>query len=150
MRGWNRCGFLALVAFALAACSPNAATQIQKLAPIAALPKPTLPPWISSISPISQAQTLAQIRVIFAKPVAPVEALEGDGPQNVLSHVRVEPGLKGRFVLLTPKMIGFVAEEALPIGSRVRITLTSGLADLAGDRLNSDLAWTFETAPLEF
>ncbi len=150
MRGRNRCRFLALAAFALAACSPNAPTQNQKLAPIAALPKPILPAWVSSISPTSQAQALAQIRVIFAKPVAPVEALQGDGPKNVLSHVRIDPALRGRFVLLTPRMIGFVAEEALPIGSRVRVTLTHGLADLAGDRLSSDLAWTFETAPLEF
>lgn len=152
MRDRNRLLSFALVAFALAACSPNAPQSpgTVKLSPVDALPKPSLPPWIASISPTGRAQSLAQIRVIFAKPVAPVEALEGDGPKNVLSHMRIEPELKGRFVLLTPKMAGFVAEEALPVGARVRVTLTSGLSDLAGDALSSDLAWTFETAPLAF
>ncbi len=151
MRGWNRCGFLALAAFAFAACSSNApTTQSEKLARVAPVAKPALPAWISSISPTSRAQSLAQIRVIFSTPVAPLAALEGDGPQNVLAHVRIEPALKGRFVLFTPTMIGFVAEEALPVATRVRVTLTSGLADLAGDRLTSEIAWTFETAPLEF
>jgi uncharacterized protein YfaS (alpha-2-macroglobulin family) len=47
-------------------------------------------------------------------------------------------------------MIGFVPDQALPVGTRVRITLTAGLRDLAGDALDNDLAWTFETAPLQF
>ena len=46
-------------------------------------------------------------------------------------------------------MIGFVAEQALPVGTRIRVTLTSGLRDLDGDTLPHDLAWSFETAPLE-
>lgn len=110
----------------------------------------SLPPWIASISPQTQAQSLAQIRVIFRKPITRVESLEGDGPQEVLSHLRVEPALDGRFVVLTPRMIGFVAGHALPVASRVRVTLTSGLRDLDGDTLERDLAWTFETKPLVF
>ncbi len=94
-------------------------------------------------------QSLAQIRIIFAKPVTKIEALSGDGPREVLDHVRIEPALKGRFSVLTPRMIGFVAEQALPIGTRVRVTLTAGLRNLDGDALPNDLAWTFETAPLE-
>lgn len=47
-------------------------------------------------------------------------------------------------------MIGFVGDQALPIGTRVRVTLTAGLHDLAGDVLAHDLAWTFETDPLQF
>jgi alpha-2-macroglobulin len=120
-----------------------------KLAAVAPLAKPSLPPWILSISPTGNAESLAQIRVIFAKPVTKVEALSGDGPRDVLSHALVEPALKGHFTVLTPRMIGFVAEQALPIGTRVRITLTAGLRDLDGDSLEKDLAWTFETAPLK-
>ena len=47
-------------------------------------------------------------------------------------------------------MIGFVADQALPIGTRVRITLAAGLRDLDGDALDRDLAWTFETEPVAF
>ncbi|HET9030977.1 MAG TPA: Ig-like domain-containing protein, partial [Candidatus Aquilonibacter sp.] len=152
MRGRIRPLFVMVAALVATACSPNAPSTPTpvKLAPVAPLPRPSLPAWIAAISPTARAQSLAQIRVIFAKPVSPVESLEGDGPRNVLSHFTIEPALRGRFVLFTPKMVGFVAEEALPVATRVRVTLTKGLADLAGDRLESDVAWTFETAPLAF
>lgn len=118
------------------------------LAPVQAVPVPSLPAWIASISPTSRATTLSQIRVIFARPVTTVGALEGSGPADVLSHLRVAPALRGSFVVLTPRMIGFVPEQALPVGTRVRVTLVAGLRDLSGDILRNDLAWTFETAPL--
>ncbi|HMF27425.1 MAG TPA: Ig-like domain-containing protein, partial [Candidatus Cybelea sp.] len=138
----------AIAAVAVASC--GAPGNVPKLGPVSALPSPSLPPWITSISPTGKADTLAQIRVVFAKPVTPVEALSGAGPQSVLSHVRIDPALQGHFTVLTPRMIGFVPDQALPIGTRVRITLTAGLRNLAGDALDRDLAWTFETAPLEF
>jgi uncharacterized protein YfaS (alpha-2-macroglobulin family) len=140
---------LALCVLVAAACSTQAPPPPKPVA-VAALPKPTLPPWILSISPTSNAQSLAQIRVIFNKPVTKVEALSGDGPRDVLSHLAIEPALKGRFTVLTPRMIGFVAEQALPVGMRVRVTLTAGLRDLDGDVLNRDLAWTFATEALAF
>lgn len=99
---------------------------------------------------MGNAASLAQIRVIFAKPVTKVEALSGVGPQSVLGHFAIAPALRGHFVVLTPRMVGFVAEQALPLGTRVRVTLTSGLRDLAGDALSGDLAWTFETDPIGF
>ncbi len=129
---------------AVAACA-GGSPKVPALAPVAALPKPALPPWILSISPTQRAQTLAQIRVIFRRPVTAVEALSGAGPREVLDHFQIEPQLGGRFVVLTPRMVGYVAQRALPIGTRVRITLTAGLHDLAGDALQHDLAWTFET-----
>ncbi|HEY1869311.1 MAG TPA: Ig-like domain-containing protein [Candidatus Cybelea sp.] len=139
----------AIAAVAVASCGAPG-SNVPKLGPVSVLPNPSLPPWIASISPTGTADTLAQIRVVFAKPVTPVEALASAGTQGVLSHVRIDPALQGHFTLLTPRMIGFVPDQALPIGTRVRITLTSGLRDLAGDALGQDLAWTFETAPLEF
>ncbi len=119
-------------------------------ASVAALPKPSLPPWIASISPSGTAENLAQIRIVFAKPVTPVEALSGTGPSEVLQHVTIAPPLQGHFTVLTPRMIAFVADQALPIGTRVRITLRAGLRDLAGETLDRDLAWTFQTASLSF
>jgi alpha-2-macroglobulin len=138
-----------LAAAAVAACGAPAPSG-NRLAPVEALSQPQLPAWIASISPTGKADTLAQVRIIFAKPVVPVTALSGPGPQDVVSKVSIEPALRGHFVVLTPKMIGFVAEQALPIGTRVRITLGAGLRDLAGDALQNDLAWTFETKPLAF
>jgi uncharacterized protein YfaS (alpha-2-macroglobulin family) len=138
--------FVAVAAAAIASCAapgPGA-----KLAAVAALPKPSPPPWIASVSPVGKADTLAQIRVIFAKPVTAVEALSGDGPRDVLSHVSIAPALAGHFTVLTPRMIGFVADQALPIGTRVRVTLSAGLRDLAGDALDHDVSWTFETDAL--
>jgi uncharacterized protein YfaS (alpha-2-macroglobulin family) len=144
-------GFCTLAAAALAIVSCGGpATGGAKLAAVGALANPSLPPWIASISPTGNAETLAQIRVIFAKPVAPVEGLSGAGTAEVLRHVAIAPALRGHFTLLTPRMVGFVAEQALPIGTRVQVTLRSGLSDLAGDSLRDDLAWTFETSPLTF
>ncbi len=141
---------VALVAAAagVAACNQNAPAPA-KLSPVAALAKPALPVWIASISPAGKAESLAQIRVIFAKPVAKVEALSGAGPADVLSHFSLDPPLKGKFSLLTPRMVGFVAEQSLPIGTRVAVKVSAGLHDLDGDTLADDLAWTFETDPLE-
>lgn len=139
-----------VVAAIVAVASCNGQGGPAKLAPVAAAPTPSLPPWIASISPTRTAQTLAQVRVIFAKPVAAVAALSGDGARSVLDRVAVEPPLAGHFTLLTPRMIGFVADRALPIGARVRITLRAGLRDLDGDSLPSDLAWSFETESLAF
>ena len=141
--------FAVVAAAAVAACG-GPAPSARRLAAVAPLPQPSLPAWIASISPTGKAENLAQIRVIFAKAVAPVTALSGLGPRAVLSHVSIEPALAGHFTLLTPRMIGFVADQALPIGTRVKVRLGAGLRDLAGDTLSHELAWTFETAPLEF
>ncbi|MFY9719404.1 MAG: hypothetical protein WAK16_07145, partial [Candidatus Cybelea sp.] len=105
---------IAIVALASCTGTPN----VPSLTPVAAEPKPSLPPWILSISPTQRAQTLAQIRVIFRKPVTAVEALSGAGPRDVLERFKIEPRLGGRFVVLTPRMVGFVADRALPIGTR--------------------------------
>jgi alpha-2-macroglobulin len=144
--GWGLVG----VALFAAACSSGSKPGAP-LASVDALPKPTLPSWIASVSPLGpKAQNLAQIRVIFNKPVTKVESLSGAGPQDVLSHVSITPALAGHFVVLTPRMIGFVADQALPIGTRARVTLGAGLKDLDGDALASDLSWTFETESLAF
>jgi uncharacterized protein YfaS (alpha-2-macroglobulin family) len=139
---------IVLAAAAVASCGHPAAPE--KLPQVEGVPRPSLPPWIASISPTQQADTLAQVRVIFAKPVTAVQALSGDGPRDVLSHITISPALRGHFTVLTPRMIGFVADQALPVATRVRVTLSAGLRDLAGDKLDEDLAWTFETVPLRF
>ncbi|MGC1985100.1 MAG: hypothetical protein WA668_06895, partial [Candidatus Cybelea sp.] len=53
-----------VVAAIVAVASCNGGPGPAKLAPVAAAPTPSLPPWIASISPTQTAQTLAQVRVI--------------------------------------------------------------------------------------
>ena len=137
----------AIAAALLAACStaPSGAP-----APVDAVASPALPAWIASISPTRRAQSLSQIRIIFAKPVATLGVLEGVDSSDLLSHFAIAPALRGAFVLLTPRMVAFVPEQPLPVGNRVRVTLSKGLHDLAGDALAEDLRWTFESPPLTF
>ncbi len=87
--------------------------------------------------------------MIFVTPVTPVQALSGSGPSEVLAHFSIAPALRGHFSVLTPRMVGFVAEQAIPVGTRVAVTLSSGLRDVAGDSLDRDLVWTFQTDSLE-
>ncbi len=131
----------------MVACGGNAHPR---LAPVAALPKPTLPSWIASVSPIGKAESLTQIRLIFAKDIAPLSAVADATQTEFLSHLSLEPKLPGQFVLLTPRMIGFIPQRALPAATRVRVTLSAGAKDLAGDTLATDLRWTFHTARIAF
>ncbi|MBD5604382.1 MAG: alpha-2-macroglobulin family protein, partial [Candidatus Eremiobacteraeota bacterium] len=139
------------VTFAASGCAPRSATtQPTPLPAVSPAPKSALPAWIVSLSPTGEAKDGAQIRVRFANDVVPVEALESPDRSAALSHVLVEPALPGRFIFLTPRMIGFESDRRVPHGTRVRVTLTAGLADLAGHRLTHDLAWSFTTQPLDF
>src|SRR5487761_2319996 len=136
-----------LFALLMVACGGNAHPR---LAPVAALPKPTLPTWITSVSPIGKAESLTQIRLIFAKDIAPLSAVADSTQTEFLSHLSLEPKLPGQFVLLTPRMIGFIPQRALPAATRVRVTLSAGAKDLAGDTLATDLRWTFHTSQIAF
>ena len=72
------------------------------------------------------------------------EALEGDGPADVLAHFSMTPALAGQFVVLTPRMVGFVADtgaadrhararhaERWPAGSRRRRRSPRSRVDLS-------------------
>lgn len=142
-----RIGLVVLALALFAGCS-QPAPQVRPLVAVEALPAPTVPGWISEISPLGSAPQRAQIRVIFADPVLPVEQLGSARERNVLSHFSVAPAIPGGFVVLTPRMIGFQSDDALPPATRVRVTLSAGLSDLQGHRLDRDLAWTFSTPPL--
>ena len=116
---------------------------------VAELPDPDLPDWIEHISPTGEADTLAQIRIRFTDPLVPVESLESPDRINVLQNFDVFPVIPGQFRFLTPRMVGFQADRAIPKATRLRVTLKAGLADLAGHELEEDLAWTFTTEPIE-
>jgi hypothetical protein len=134
-------GILAVVS----ACGKPAPQTLEAVAP---LPAPSAPAWIKQIAPIGKVTSSAQIRVIFANPVIPVAQLGSASEKDLLAHFQVTPALTGAFVVLTPRMIGFESDSALPRATRVRVTLTAGLRDLSGHALDRDLAWTFETDPI--
>jgi uncharacterized protein YfaS (alpha-2-macroglobulin family) len=137
------------IAFAAILVSGSAApSESQPLPTVAALPSPSLPPWILQISPNGSIETLSQIRIRFSKAVIPLEAAESADEKAKLALFSITPVLPGVFRFVTPRMVVFETDKAIPIATRVRITMKAGLADLYGDRLDQDLSWTFETVPL--
>ncbi|MGB8700970.1 MAG: MG2 domain-containing protein [Thermosynechococcaceae cyanobacterium] len=119
------------------------------LADVAPLPTPTLPDWIEHISPTGPATPLAQIRIRFKGPLIPLEALDSPDQQALLEKFQIAPALPGHFRFLTPRMVGFEPEQALPQATRIQVTLKAGLGDLQTHRLAQDLAWTFNTPTIQ-
>ncbi|MDE5119745.1 MAG: alpha-2-macroglobulin family protein, partial [Trichodesmium sp. St19_bin1] len=66
-----------------------------------------------------------------------------------LKQFEIFPELPGQFRFLTPKMVGFQLEEALPKSAIFKVTLKSGLSDLKNHQLDQDLVWTFNTEPVK-
>ncbi|HEY9612947.1 Ig-like domain-containing protein, partial [Allocoleopsis sp.] len=124
-------------------------SKVEPLPAVTPLPLPQLPDWIEQISPTGAAEPLAQIRIRFKEPLIPVESLDSPQQQNLLNKFEILPPLKGQFRFLTPRMVGFQADEALPKATRVKVTLKAGLADLNKHRLEKDIAWTFNTQAIQ-
>lgn len=135
--------------FGIPACNELKQSPSVPLPDVAALPTPKLPDWIDSISPTEQVDPLAQIRIRFKAALIPLEELEDPDQQKLLQKIELYPPLPGQFRFLTPRMVGFEAEQALPKATRLRVTLKAGLADLENHRLGKDLAWTFNTEPVK-
>src|SRR5579864_1354556 len=135
-------------ALATVGCVLGCALSLGSAAPVGDTTTPALPGWIREISPHGSVDTLAQIRVIFNDPVIPLEAIESSDRQSKLRNFRVDPALPGRFIFLTPRMVGFQMDRALPLATRMTVTLAKGLSDLDGHALPSNLTWTFETTPI--
>jgi alpha-2-macroglobulin len=127
----------------------NLAPGKEKLAAVSSLKPPSLPDWIEQISPIENAEPLQQIRIRFKEALIPVESLDNPEQQNLLQKFELAPPLPGRFRFLTPRMVGFQADRAMPKATRFQVSLKAGLADLKNHRLDKDLAWTFETEPIK-
>lgn len=112
---------------------------------VSPLASPTLPNWIEQITPMGEAKPLSQILIRFKNPLIPLEKLDTPEQENLLTKFEILPPLAGQFRILTPKMIGFQADKALPKATRIKVTLKEGLSDLNNNRLEQDLAWTFNT-----
>lgn len=148
---WNRVR-LFLCAAVLAGCGhaagPNASPH-GPLADVSPLPKPVLPAAIVDYGPRGQADTLAQIRIIFKTPLVAVEALESPDRASKLQAFHIDPALAGHFRFLTPKMVGFQADTAIPKATRIRISVDASLTDRSGKALGTAFAWTFSSEPLK-
>ncbi|MEH2118471.1 alpha-2-macroglobulin family protein [Nostoc sp.] len=117
----------------------------EQLPTVSPLTPPKLPDWIEQISPIGDAKSLNQIRIRFKEALIPVESLDSPEQQKLLQKFALSPPLPGQFRFLTPRMVGFQADKALPIATRFKVTLKAGLVDLKNHRLDKDLPWTFNT-----
>jgi alpha-2-macroglobulin len=151
MRRWGKLIFLVICFVAsLSACrflhlpfASNAPAFVESL------PVPELPDWIEQISPLGESQPLAQIRIRFKEPLIPLEAIASPQQQQLLEKFAVYPVLPGKFRFLTPKMVGFQADKAIPKATRLQVTLKAGLEDLKSHQLKEDLAWTFSTETIQ-
>ncbi|MEH2141619.1 alpha-2-macroglobulin family protein [Nostoc sp.] len=140
--------FLLIFTFILAIAGCNffgINSSKEQLPTISPLTPPKLPDWIEQISPIGDAKSLNQIRIRFKEALIPVESLDSPEQQNLLQKFALSPPLPGQFRFLTPRMVGFQADKALPIATRFQVTLKAGLVDLKNHRLDKDLPWTFNT-----
>ena len=132
--------------------APSASPDIAAIVNVEVSPEPapSLPVMIAMISPRGTAESLSQIRVGFTRNLIPLEALESAGETSALAHFSLTPALPGHFRFLTPKLVGFQADVALPVAMRVRIAIAKGLRDTGGSVLDRDIVWTFATTPLAF
>lgn len=121
----------------------------QQLPAVAPLPLPSLPSWITEISPTQDAEPTTQVRARFESPLIPLERLDTPKQKDVLKKFEILPPVPGRFRFLTPQMVGFQSDRALPKATRLQVKLKSGLKDLDGNALETDLAWTFATEPIQ-
>ncbi|MBC5815330.1 MAG: Ig-like domain-containing protein, partial [Candidatus Eremiobacteraeota bacterium] len=119
------------------------------LAEVSPLPKPTLAPMIADYGPKGEVETLSQIRIIFRSPLISVQALESPDEAAKIAAFHIEPALPGHFRFLTPKMVGFQADAAVPKATRIRVSIDGGLSDLTGKTFGSDFAWTFNSEPVK-
>jgi hypothetical protein len=150
VKHWLKFVLVIILTIAVKGCNlANIQSGVEPLPFVAELPTPQLPDWIEEISPTGQAKNLAQIRIRFQEPLIPVERIDTPQQQELLQKFELIPPIKGQFRFLTPKMVGFQTDEALPQATRLQVTLKSGLADLKNHRLAEDLAWTFNTEPIK-
>ena len=127
-------------------------TPFPRLAP---RPQPSLPPWIVQISPngpkgewLEPNSTVAQVRVRFKEPLIALEAIESTDLQRKLSFFHLTPNVPGHFRFMTPRLVAFEPERELPLATRFHVTIDKGLTSLEGKRLDRDVRWSFETAPI--
>lgn len=138
-----------LFSISIAGCGVVRTAGGGPLPTVSPLPSPHPPKLIAQFGPTGEVDTLAQIRVHFSRPLIPIEKIESADVQAKLNYFSIDPPLAGHFRFLTPRLVGFQADAALPIATRIRVAVKAGLDDVRGDKIEPGLAWTFNTTPLE-
>ncbi len=152
LKKWMRIVIIFTIALVITTCAmPKKSSNliVKPLPSVAPLITPQLINWIEEISPTGEAKPLNQIRIRFKEAIIPIESLDDPEQQNQLKLFEITPQIPGQFRFLTPRMVGFQPEEGLPKSTRIQITIKAGLTDLKNHRLESDLAWTFNTEPIK-
>ncbi|WP_293197582.1 MULTISPECIES: alpha-2-macroglobulin [unclassified Microcoleus] len=149
LKKWMSAILIFAIALTITTCGiPNKSSKAEALSSVAPLNSPQLLNWIEEINPTGKAEPLNQIRIRFKEPLIPVASLDDSDRESQLKLFEIQPAIPGKFRFLTPRLVGFQAEQALPKATRVQVTLKAGLTDLKNHRLDKDLAWTFNTEPL--
>ncbi|MGE5657820.1 MAG: Ig-like domain-containing protein [Actinomycetota bacterium] len=139
-----------ILVLVITACSAaNHSSKIEPLPSVSPLIAPQPPDWIEEISPTVEATPLDQIRIRFKEALIPIESLDSPERQSQLKFFEIKPAIPGQFRFLTPRMVGFQPEQALPKATRFQVTVKAGLTDLNSHRLDKDIAWTFNTEPIK-
>lgn len=147
---WIRPILLLILTVVVTTCGvANKSSKIEPLPSVAPLITPQLVDWIEEISPTGKAEPLNQIRIRFKEALIPVESLDSSEQQDKLKLFEIKPTIPGQFRFLTPRMVGFQPEQALPKATRIQIAIKAGLTDLKNHRLDRDLSWTFNTEPIQ-
>ncbi|WP_449417903.1 alpha-2-macroglobulin family protein [Phormidium nigroviride] len=147
---WIRPILLLILTVVVTTCGvANKSSKIEPLPSVAPLITPQLVDWIEEISPTGKAEPLNQIRIRFKEALIPVESLDSSEQQDKLKLFEIKPTIPGQFRFLTPRMVGFQPEQALPKATRIQIAIKAGLTDLKNHRLERDLSWTFNTEPIQ-
>ncbi|MEG4575389.1 alpha-2-macroglobulin [Microcoleus sp. N3A4] len=150
LKKWIIAVLVFTLALAITTCGvTNKSSKIEPLPSVAPLISPQLVDWIEEISPTGKAEPLNQIRIRFKEALIPVESLDSSEQQGKIKLFEIQPAIPGQFRFLTPRMVGFQPEQALPKATRIQIAIKAGLTDLKNHRIEKDLAWTFNTEPIQ-
>lgn len=150
LKKWIGAVLVFTLSLAITTCEvTNKSSKIEALPSVAPLIYPQLVDWIEEISPTGKAEPLNQIRIRFKEALIPVESLDISEQQGKIKLFEIQPAIPGKFRFLTPRMVGFQPEQALPKATRIQIGIKAGLTDLKNHRLDKDLAWTFNTEPIQ-
>lgn len=157
MKNFWRFFFITILVIGIHACLSQNVTQTGNLSTPLPQPLPSvtplkpakLPDWIAEVNPTGEAQPLQQIRVIFKEPLIGLQSLDSEELNDALKYFEITPKIAGQFRFLTPRMVGFQPEQALPKATRFKITIKEGLTDRNNQKLSQDLAWTFNTEPIK-
>lgn len=117
--------------------------QSQNLSPVQ---EPQGPLEVLRFAPEGKVPVAAAISVTFSQPMIPLGSHED--VQDLPLPIQMEPRIPGSWRWAGTQTLIFDRKEGLPMATRYRVTVPSGTKSLAGNALEQDLSWEFETPPI--